>query len=124
MARSSDSDKAIAWRRRVRQFGDSGLTVARFCKQEGVSTASFYRWRNRLARRRLPTRGGDKTPAFQAVRVATCIKTRPRADVPVSIQLPGGARVEVPTHNLDVVRAVLTELLRANTTPQRGDGSC
>jgi hypothetical protein len=42
----------------------------------------------------------------------------------VSIQLPGGVRVEVPTHNLDVVRAVLAELLRANATPQRGDASC
>ena len=52
MARSSDSGKAAAWRRRVGRFEHSGLTVASFCEQEGVSTASFYRWRNRLADQR------------------------------------------------------------------------
>lgn len=122
MARSSDSGKAVAWRRRVRRFQRSGLTVARFCRQEGISKASFYRWRNLLAER--PMQGGDRTPAFQAVRVAACIPAETETDTPVSIQLPGGVRVEVPTHNLDLVRAVLGELLRANVTPQRGDASC
>ncbi len=124
MARSSDSDKAVAWRRRVRRFERSGLTVARFCQQEGISKASFYRWRNKLAERRPPTRRRDQTPAFQAVHVATCIPTETRADAPLSIQLPGGVRVDVPAQNLDVVRAVLAELLRADATPDRGDASC
>ena len=124
MARSSDSDKAVAWRRRVRRFGRSGLTVARFCQEEGVSTASFYRWRNRLAEQELPTRnadarrslttGGVVPPAFQPVRVT-------RAETPISIQLPGGVRVEVPAENLDAVRVVLGELLRQDATLDRGD---
>ena len=122
MVRSSDSSMAVAWRRRVQRFERSGLTVARFCRQEGISKASFYRWRNKLAQR--PMQGGDQTPTFQAVRVATRIPTQIGTDVPVSIRLPGGVRIEVPTHNLDAVRAVLTELLRANTMPQRGDASC
>jgi transposase-like protein len=122
MARSSDSGKAVAWRRRVRRFERSGLTIARFCRQEGISKASFYRWRNLLAQR--PMQGGDQTHAFQAVRVTACIPTQTATNLPVSIQLPGGVRVEVPTHNLDMVRAVLTELLRANVTPERGDASC
>ena len=122
MARSSDSGKAVAWRRRVRRFERSGLTVARFCLQEGISKASFYRWRNKLAGR--PTQGGDQTPAFQAVRVATCIPTETGTDAPVSIQLPGGVRVEVPTENLDAIRAVLGELLRANATREHGGSSC
>lgn len=117
MARSSDSGKAVAWRRRVRRFDCSGLTIARFCEQEGVAKASFYRWRNKLADQRSPTRGGDQMPAFQAVRV-----TQP--DMPVAIRLPGGVRIEVPTHNLDAIRAVLGELLRANVTRERGDASC
>jgi len=103
MARSSDSRKAVAWRRRVRRFGRSGLTVARFCRQEGVSTASFYRWRNRLADQRPPTRGVDHASAFRAVRVTP-------AATPISIHLPGDVRVEVPLENLDAVRAVLAQL--------------
>ena len=123
MARSSDSPKAVAWRRRVRRFEHSGLTVVRFCKEEGVSTASFYRWRNRLADQGLPMRnagarrwattGGVSPPAFQPVRVTG-------AEAPISIQLPGGVRVEVPAENLDAVRAVLGELLRHDATLDRG----
>ncbi len=124
MARSSDSPKAVAWRRRVRRFERSGLTVARFCEEEGVSTASFYRWRNRLADQGSATRNADARrwatttgvvpPAFQAVRVTG-------AEASISIQLPGGVRVEVPTENLDAVRAVLGELLRQDATLDRGD---
>ena len=124
MARSSDSPKAVAWRRRVRRFGRSGLTVVRFCAEEDVSTASFYRWRNRLAEQGLPTPNTgarrwattsvEQTPGFQPVRVR-------RADTPISIQLPGGVRVEVPVENLDAVRAVLGELLRQDATLDRGD---
>ncbi len=128
MARCSDSGKAATWRRRVGRFECSGLTVVRFCEQEGVSTASFYRWRNRLADQQ-PTAGssdarrtgrlgcvGD-SPAFRPVRVAPIHAV-------MSVQLPGGVRVEVPAENLDAVRVVLGELLRQNTTPDRGGSSC
>ena len=123
MARSFDSGKAVAWRRRVRRFGRSGLTVVRFCEEEGVSTASFYRWRNRLAdqgpttrnadARRWATTDGVVPPSFQAVRVTG-------AAASISIQLPGGVRVEVPADNLDAVRALLGELLRHDATLDRG----
>ncbi len=33
---------------RLGRFENSGLTVAAFCQQERVSTASFYLWRRRL----------------------------------------------------------------------------
>ncbi len=123
MARFSDSGKAVDWRRRVRRFGRSGLTVVRFCREEGVSTASFYRWRNRLSERGRLTReadagssattGVEQAPLFQPVRVTG-------SETPISIQLPGGARIEVPTENLDAVRAVLGELLRHDATLDRG----
>jgi hypothetical protein len=51
---------------------------------------------------------------FQPVRVK-------RAETPISIQLPGGVRVEVPAENLDAVRAVLGELLRQDATLDQGD---
>ena len=127
MARSFDSPKAVAWRRRIGQFERSGLTVVRFCADEGVSTASFYRWRNRLADQGLPRRdadarraatgGGEQTPLFQPLRVIG-------AETPILIQLPGGVRIEVPVENLDAVRAVLGELLRPGATLDRGGSSC
>ncbi len=100
------------------------MTVIRFCREEGVSTASFYRWRNRLAERGRPRRDADprttattgieRTPLFQPIRVT-------EAEAPISVQLPGGVRVEVPAENLDAVRAVLGELLRHDATLDRGD---
>ena len=128
MARSSDSDKTVAWRRRFRRFGRSGLTVAQFSEEEGVSAASFYRWRNRLAgqkvpirntkaRRATPKRGAGHVPAFQAVRVTS-------VGTPMSIHLPGGVRVEVPTENLEALRAVVGELAERSVSWDYGDVSC
>ena len=118
MARSSDSGKTVAWRRRIRRFSRSGLTVARFCDEEGVSTASFYRWRNLLADDRTSTRDakatttcdGDQSPVFQAVRVR-------QPDSRMSVRLPNGTRIEVPAERLDTVRVVLGELVRGVAMP-------
>ncbi len=118
MARSFGSGKAVTWRRRVRRFGRSGLTVVRFCEEEGLSTASFYRWRKRLSNERpiVDDARRMETPAFQSVRVTP-------AHAPMSICLPGGVRAEVPMENLDAVRAVLGELLRREAARDgRSDG--
>jgi putative transposase len=40
------------WRSLLSRFSDSGLSVSVFCRREAVSTASFYRWRGLLDRRR------------------------------------------------------------------------
>jgi hypothetical protein len=128
MARSFDSDKAAAWRRRFGRFKRSRLTVTQFCRQEGVSTASFYWWRKRLAdpqaprpngkaRRRTSKRDAGRVPAFQTVRVTP-------AGAPLSVHLPGGMRVEVPADNLDVVRAVVGELAKRSAALDQGETSC
>ena len=38
-----------AWRSIVDRHPSSGLTVETYCSREGVSTASFYRWRAQLS---------------------------------------------------------------------------
>ena len=37
------------WRSLLRRFGNGGLGVAAFCRGEGISAASFYRWRSLLS---------------------------------------------------------------------------
>lgn len=117
MVRFSGSGKAAAWRRRVRRFEQAGMTVERFCDHEGVSASSFYRWRKLLAERPQATSDGEHSPAFQAVRVTP-------VDTSLSILLPGGVRVEVPTADLDVVRAVMGELLQGDAARDRGRSTC
>ena len=46
-----DPRKQQFWRRTVRQWHNSGSTVAAFCRQRGLSPASFYAWRRTLAQR-------------------------------------------------------------------------
>lgn len=36
------------WRFLLIRFGNDGLGVAAFCRREGISAASFYRWRSVL----------------------------------------------------------------------------
>jgi hypothetical protein len=42
MGRLANQVKAQEWRRRLRRFEASDLTVARFCSQERVTVSSFW----------------------------------------------------------------------------------
>jgi len=46
-----DPRKEQFWRRMLRQWRKSGWGIAQFCRQEGLSAASFYAWRRTLAQR-------------------------------------------------------------------------
>lgn len=120
MGRSSDPAKVAQWQRRLERFASSSLSVARFCEREEVSVASFYHWRKKLtdaetanSPRRHRT---SQAPVFRPVTVV------PAAHA-VTIHLPGGARVEVPAENLNVVRTVVDELVRADRTLQQMQAS-
>lgn len=45
----SQSSKEAAWRSRLLRQAQSGKTIAAFCRDESVSTASFHIWRSKLA---------------------------------------------------------------------------
>jgi transposase-like protein len=103
-----------AWRERLRRYERSGLTVTRFCEREGVSAPSFYQWRKRLASRPAAAPGGQSAPAFRQLLLA------PSGGV-MSVELAGGARIQLPAENLPLARAVVAELLRAESGRSRGD---
>lgn len=44
-----DLRKERLWRDQISQWGKSGQAVRRFCRVRGLSEASFYWWRRRLA---------------------------------------------------------------------------
>ena len=52
-----------AWRGRIAQHAASGLTVAAYCDQAGISEHSFYQWRRRLSNS--PPGGRSGLPARQ-----------------------------------------------------------
>lgn len=81
MGRATDVRLALAWEQRIRKQRRSRLSITEFCRQEGVSPASFYAWR-----RRLPGAGSSEAcpPLFVPI------------DLPTSVVAAGGVRIELP----------------------------
>jgi len=51
MSRASDPAVVASWQQRLHDFSQSDLPVAAFCQQAGVSVATFYYWKRKLAPR-------------------------------------------------------------------------
>lgn len=120
MVRGANSVKRQEWTRRLMRFGNSQLSVARFCQREGVSTASFYQWQRRL--RSCPdkddTESHDAPPVphntpFQELQF---IDSRPLGTATtataLTVCLPGGIQLHV-ADNLPAIQTVVRELTGA-----------
>src|SRR5271169_1561761 len=62
MASSGDARKRQAWQARFARYRSSGLSVARFCGQERVSTNTFYYWAKRLRTGSAPSQADRAFP--------------------------------------------------------------
>src|SRR5437016_3390052 len=113
-----DGGKEQFWRRIVRQWGKSGQSVSAFCRQRGLSEASFYAWRRTLARR------DAQTVQFVPLRVAPRSLTPEQATAPsktpaagdgssadLELVLNGGRRLRIgPVFDEATQRRLLTLL--------------
>ncbi len=140
-----DLAKERHWRRMVREWRNSGLSVRDFCDWQALSEASFYAWRRELAKRDreaaaataeiTAARGGRpskqdgpiRTPAaaFLPVRVvrdgaadAAAGSCRPDG---IEVHLPGGVRLLVPP---GCDRALLRDVLACCTGTEPESPSC
>jgi transposase-like protein len=117
------------WRERFERFRASGLDVPTFCRAEGVSRSTFYRWRARLkgtGNGSVPPQG---TPKPESVPAAKLIPAEP-VFIPVSVK---AGPIEIELANGAVVRlsseisvAFLAEVIRAvgALRPPREHESC
>lgn len=98
------ADRNEYWRARVAEQEGSGVPVAQFCKEHGISEQSFYVWRKRLREE-------------QAVRFAL-VETQPGQQPPdtnslLELILPGGERLRIGADvNANALRTVLEALRR------------
>ena len=98
------TDRSEHWRARIAEQEQSGVPVARFCKDRGISEQSFYVWRKRLR-------------DAQAVRFAL-VETesgRPQAEASSALELvlPTGERLRIGADvNGNALRTVLEALRR------------
>jgi hypothetical protein len=121
MARASDPRKVVEWQRRMARFEDSPLSVARFCQREGVSVPAFYHWRKKLQRPRQtpappPPAPKQTTPVFTPLRLV--------ASSSVTVRLPGGTQLELPTADPQVLQLALAALAQADAQHRAGDEPC
>jgi len=102
MKKEAVSSKAEVWRELIQRQKKSGLTVAAFCQQQGVSGWSFYQWRKRLAMNQ-PVR-------FALVETGEASR---QSRAVVELWLSGGDRLQIApgadTATLRTVLAVLRE---------------
>jgi hypothetical protein len=111
------------WRGQIHRQRTANLSIAKFCRQLGVSITTFYYWRRRV----------DAATQTASGRVAADRSARPPIPasapfVPVSIVDPGAdTQLEIELSNACVVRlrgALSPRLLRAAITAAgRLDGS-
>jgi transposase len=98
----SRADARHAWSERLARFATAGLRPAAFCTAEGVSLASFYLWKRRLAQPTAELSDADVAPRLLPVRLGA-------APPPLELVLPTGVVVRV-SPDADPIQ--LTALLR------------
>lgn len=109
----SSSEKVSEWTRRLRRHEKSGQSVARFCRDEGVSQGSFYLWKKKL-RDLLP--GGCKDESqpshtsaqFRPVHVASSLTQTSQQQT--IVRLGDDIRIELGS-DLAIVESVVRQLL-------------
>jgi transposase-like protein len=85
-----DADREAFWRRTLRAFAKSGLSVREFCHREKVRESAFYFWRRTLRERGLTQRGtkprSSKPPAF----VPLVLRDATSTATDITLELRGG----------------------------------
>ena len=100
MARSLDSTTLVTWRQRLAKFDVSGLTVAAYCRQEGITPARFYYWTRRVRELSLEENGRATNNTQDLEEIGNVVELLIGAHV--KVRLPGNDR--------DLIHSVLASL--------------
>ena len=68
MGRSADSGRMAYWRELIKRRRHSGLIVAQYCADVGVSSASYYLWQRKLRDRRPRAQGPGESTTIRPTR--------------------------------------------------------
>ncbi len=103
-ASSGDAQKRGAWQARFARYRASGLSVSRFCGQEGVSTNTFYYWAKRLRSASAPAHLKRSMP-LQRASAPPAPDNNTRRSL-VRFRWKTGMEVRVPAECLAVIRCL------------------
>ena len=117
MARQGRGERQTFWRSAIRRQEQSGLSVARFCRREGLHPVTFYGWRRKLQQERAAARSGagaggkpgQESPSLIPVRLL-----EERESAAVEVASPSGlvlrVRDDADTANVRRVLQLLQEI--------------
>jgi hypothetical protein len=98
--KAREATRSEYWRAKIEAQGRSGLSVHRFCQQQGLNEPSFYAWRKRVRR--------EEPPRFALVEP---LVTASVATVPVELLLASGERLRIGAGaDASTIRAVIQAL--------------
>lgn len=127
MAKTKNEEKRTYWRAVFERHAGGGLSVATFCRAEGISESSFYRWKRILGTSRAiarkpkrspeprPHRAGGSGPTPEAMArnvlrrrsrrsgitapnfIPVRITETPRGRTAIRVAWPNGLSVRIPT---------------------------
>jgi hypothetical protein len=103
MASLGDAAKRQAWVAKFARYRASGLSVARYCKQEQVSANTFYYWAKRLKTASTALRARRAVSSRRAAADPTADGTR---EAVVRFRCTSGAEVLVPADCLETIRCL------------------
>jgi len=92
-AKVSLSDKKVYWQNLIREWEESGMSQAAFCRTRNITHSNFFMWRRRLA--------AESTPPLSAVFAPVKIKQedimlcKPTSSTPVRLILKNNVRLEI-----------------------------
>ncbi len=69
MAKRKNEEKRKYWRAVFERHARGGLSIATFCREEGISESSFYRWKRVLGTSRAIARKPKRSPEPRPLRV-------------------------------------------------------
>jgi hypothetical protein len=125
MARKADSDRGAFWRELIERRRHSGLSVAQFCAEVGVSPASFYQWQRKLGAATAESntrRDRQATSQLIPVHIVPDAPARHGTAGRLEVELPGEIRLRIPAGcDAATLQRVLSMLLNNGS---RGAGSC
>ena len=114
MAQVLHAAKQQAWSERLRRFDRSGLTVAEFCRREGIPAVSFYQWRRKLTSRAAASPRATSRSSFLPVEVVSPVST----GAPVEIHFPNGVQVNLTSTDPKLAAAAIAAAAQVHVVPR------
>ena len=117
MGRRADTDRAAFWGDLVERRRHTGLSVARFCGEVGVSSASFYQWQRKLRADAAAASNTQPDPRAASRLVPVHIVPdalggHDGAAGTLEVELPGEIRLRIPSgYDVATLQVVLSLLL-------------